>query len=940
MSGVQKEKEKKKKKKKGPPTKKKKIYQPPLWTRLLASPYLRTAAAFPVLIVLGLGIWRVFFYQSETQRGLIALERAYRQERPIEARTSVLPYAPLLETRGGTQAKVDETSRHLAESLLLDAVRSEPGPASRHALGLLYLSEKKFDEAIHEFEEALKADPQNARIHSDMGAALLEREIARANVEGGRSLEEFAESCDHLSKALELDPSLLEALFNRALCYERSGLPPQAEDDWRKYLERDPNSPWADEARQHLRRLEQERSSASQNEEQMLQDFLVASQTRDDDRAWQIVSHSNSSAGNLITNKILDSYLDLEAQGQHDAARGKLQALVYAGRLTVERTGDRYTSDLAKFYNSASTARLSSLAQARSQINKAYELFTQSRYDEAIASYTAAKQIFDQAGDTSEAIFARYRIGHCYVLEPDTERSQPIFDELTSTCKNREYRWLLAQCLYESAQIQAGLNEYSKAIDYSAQALKLLEQIDDTAGIVKSLVQLADEYRSLNDVNRSMIFLQRGLFSIINCHPEPTQSCWELYFAIALDFNLLRRYTTALEYQKEALQLALALNKPLLISRSYGYLGSFYGSLKNYDEAIRNIELALDIAKSLSGQPSGLDMMGNTSLQLGEIYRQTGDYSKALDAYNQSINYYDGLNFKYFFYAAHKGKLLCYKALCDGAATEEEIKTVLPLFDQYRSKITDESQRNSFFDAEQSIYDLAIDFADYGKQNSQLAFEYSEESRARSLLDIMRQGTHVVGQEFDPELGLSSGSKPLTLSQLQEQMPDRVQIIQYAVLENRLLIWVISKGKFQSAQPVEISAEVLNEKIQKYLSLIKSRSESGSEEARQVSGELHDILIKPVESFFDSNDEMLCIVPDKILNYLPFSALLSKSSGRYLVQDYPLQLSPSSSVFIECSNIADSKAGARDERLLSVGSPSFNHASFPTLSDLPEASRE
>src|SRR5207253_10857076 len=122
--------------------------------------------------------------------------------------------------------------------------------------------------------------------------------------------------------------------------------------------------------------------------------------------------------------------------------------------------------------------------------------------------------------------------------------------------------------------------------------------------------------------------------------------------------------------------------------------------------------------------------------------------------------------------------------------------------------------------------------------------------------------------------------------------------------------------------------------------LVNSRSESGSEEARQASEELYGILIKPVESFLDRSDELLCIVPDKILNYLPFSALFSKSSGKYLIEEYPLQLSASSSLFIVCSDIANSKAVVSDERLLGVGNPSFNHASFPTLTDLPDAGRE
>jgi tetratricopeptide (TPR) repeat protein len=236
------------------------------WTSLFFTPYGAAAVTALVLLALGLVGWRVFFYQSDVNKGLVALKSAYREQRPVEARLSGFDYAPLSETRGNEPLKIDQMSHDRAERILLDAVRDHPGPASYHALGQLYLAERKLDRALAQFEEALKTDSRNARLHSDIGAALLELGKADHQTDGsGKSLTEFAQSLSHLNQALELDANLHEALFNRALCYEYMLLPQQAKDDWRKYLERDPGSRWADEARRHLRLLEQEKNQTSQN---------------------------------------------------------------------------------------------------------------------------------------------------------------------------------------------------------------------------------------------------------------------------------------------------------------------------------------------------------------------------------------------------------------------------------------------------------------------------------------------------------------------------------------------------------------------------------------------------------------------------------------------------------------------------------------------------
>src|SRR5207253_1226171 len=123
----------------------------------------------------------------------------------------------------------------------------DPTSAVHHALGKVYLAKNDFDHAIEQFEEALKADPNNALIYADLGATYLEkgkREIERGksdktSLEAGKGLEDLGRSLENLSKALALNPSFLEALFNRALCHQYLMLFEQAEDDWREYLKED-----------------------------------------------------------------------------------------------------------------------------------------------------------------------------------------------------------------------------------------------------------------------------------------------------------------------------------------------------------------------------------------------------------------------------------------------------------------------------------------------------------------------------------------------------------------------------------------------------------------------------------------------------------------------------------------------------------------------------
>jgi tetratricopeptide (TPR) repeat protein len=221
--------------------------------RRLIKPLLAIAAVL-LLAVGGIYVWRVYSRTAEVKNGLAALQAAYRNERPFQSRISGFDYAPFIATRGpGETGNIDQESLRLAEFRLLEAKNRNRTPTTRYALGKVYLAKGDFDRAIEEFDAAIKGDPNNAQLYSDLGAAWLEK--GRRDVDGkerGKGLEELARSFGSLSKAIELNGNSLEARFNRALCFQLQLLP-QAEDEWREYLKRDPNSRWSEEARGNLK---------------------------------------------------------------------------------------------------------------------------------------------------------------------------------------------------------------------------------------------------------------------------------------------------------------------------------------------------------------------------------------------------------------------------------------------------------------------------------------------------------------------------------------------------------------------------------------------------------------------------------------------------------------------------------------------------------------
>jgi CHAT domain-containing protein len=77
-----------------------------------------------------------------------------------------------------------------------------------------------------------------------------------------------------------------------------------------------------------------------------------------------------------------------------------------------------------------------------------------------------------------------------------------------------------------------------------------------------------------------------------------------------------------------------------------------------------------------------------------------------------------------------------------------------------------------------------------------------------------------------------------------------------------------------------------------------------------------------------------------VLQDLPFAALVSPGSNRYLIEDFTLVVNPSASVFSRALDLSIRKRKSGSGSFLGFGNPRFNRERFPTLDYLPASENE
>lgn len=185
--------------------------------------------------------------------GMSQVKKAYESmpRRPIESRLIGFTHH---EAKPNNRSGNDSGDGELEAVMLRQAVERITTGDERswrnlraRASGRLLLGER--DEAVALMERAYALEPDSPGLYSDLAAVYVER--ARWNLRP----EHAVQALDAAERAWNLARTP-EAAWNRALALELTGRDEEARRAWKEFLKRDSSSPWSDEARQKLQRLD------------------------------------------------------------------------------------------------------------------------------------------------------------------------------------------------------------------------------------------------------------------------------------------------------------------------------------------------------------------------------------------------------------------------------------------------------------------------------------------------------------------------------------------------------------------------------------------------------------------------------------------------------------------------------------------------------------
>lgn len=884
-----------------------------------------------VLVVVGVSIF-VWWNYSNKSEVLVALNRSQKKERPTAARISDFDYAPKTEgTRGND--KSENLDLVFAKSRATEAVLKNPTAENYHELGRVFLAEKNFDESIKQFEKAVKLNPSIANLNNDLGVALMEK--GRQKDEG--SLELYARANESLEKSLELDKNLKEAYFNRALVIELLNLPNQAKEAWENYLKLDSTSKWADEARERLQKLEANKP-ISKTKEEILQDFLEAKKANDTEKAWQTLSRNREMiTGKLIPQQLAFLFVDSKTSGDEATAKEALDALGYAGKLEAEKAGDLFWQNLTNYYKNFEDKEITLIKKAQESLIKGYELTIKRDFANSLEEFEKASKNFQEAGNEPQMMISNYYISNClsYIEKKSVEdevRRDELAKKLLKISIERNYKWLELLVLLRITSIQNEVAQFSSAIKNAEKSYLIAKDTENSYDEQRILVMLASMYSRLGNKKKAIEYSQK-IFEKMNEADNSPRQKWRNFFNMTELFFSVKNYSVARLLVKEEVLLAEQLGDINQLSMSQIHAGIILAKAKDFLEARNSLIKGLQNAEKLPEGKAQKNLIAYSKLKIADLEQELGNFEESVRLYDESFKVN---NSPYFELEVQKGQLRAFVETGNHFELEKQIPKTIQIAEENRLKILEEQQSNGFFHSEISVYETAINW-EYERGNSEDSYNYVERSSARSLLDKVENNKQTLNSKSSENTEFFTRASPLKLKEIQAQISENTQLLQYTVLNDKTLIWLITRDKF-IVEKVQISAEELQVKVERFIKLILNDKTSLSSETKEIAKEIYLLLINPIYKHLEKSKQ-ICFIPNKSLFFLPFSALLNENE-RFLLEEFIISYAPSANVFLHCTKIAEKKNNLTTETILSIGNPEFDTTVFPELANLIAAESE
>ncbi|HEV7668905.1 MAG TPA: CHAT domain-containing protein [Thermoanaerobaculia bacterium] len=822
-----------------------------------------------------------------------------------------------------------ERASALLASVRCRAAGARPGSAeSLHALSRLATAAPKGSDERQLAALAIVAGPSKtsqlaAAVRSL--AALVERapgdpdllnEVAVARLVYATELDEPQElvfALEASERAVRAAPDRLEILFNRALALETAGLLDRAILGWEGYLTRDENSGWAGEARRHLERL---RSPGIPERWRALRARLDgAALAGDAESVRRIVALAPQEARETAIEEILGRWGDRVRAGQEAETDRDLRIAAAIGTALEHETGDPTVTRAVAVLQSLSDASQNGLRLRAARGHAAYRdgiaHFRRLEIEAAEPAFATARADLAALGSPVE-LWARYGSAGCALLRSRYDEARAELAALARAAPADVHPVLRGRIEWAFGLASVRQGRFEQALEHDLEAVRRFTAVRERQGLAAVHGLLAEDLDHLGQTTLGWRHRFRALFELAGDRDSLRlhNVLWEGGHSAVKEGAPL----AALQFQDEGLLVDRRADQPQRIAETLLWRSKTYIALGQPRQALAALASARLICARSSGAWVRDRVAMDIELATGEALRRI-DPRAALEPAGRALAYYRERGLKLDLADA----LLSSARAARGAGQPQEavahLDEAIDLFERQRSSVGERTTRFSFSETVQPVYDERIRHAIEISNDPQAGFLLSERARTVPLASI-------------PSVAVAS----ITLNAIQRALPEDDVLLEYALVEDRLYLWKVTRREF-AFMARRIAPERLDRVVESFVSDIKNGLPKSR--WRDRSAWLRELLLPSGLAL--SPGATLRIVPDKALNALPFSALRSGETGRFLVEDHALSLLPSASCLL-APRSARPRANAPSALL--IAATSWDRRIYPLLESLRSADGE
>jgi CHAT domain-containing protein len=696
-------------------------------------------------------------------------------------------------------------------------------------------------------------------------------------------------------------PQSEAARFNRAMIEESVGLTDDALESWNQFLKIGEST----EARVHLNRLRTLDPTAqwAKNRAQL----AVALRAYDRAAVANLIAPFPSSAEKYLEEELLrPEYVD--------------EAKLLASEL-ARLTNDRFLVDVVE-----------AMERSSADLQEAHLAFAEARSaDRAIAAekqakYENAEQLLERGGSPLSLLA---RLGYIVSVSLDQKpgayaHATALLEPVDREARTRGYRHLLARIRATRANFLGFQSHYVESLADSQDALAEYERDGDAEGVSDTHMRRIGVLRrsGLNDLawREAMQALQTS------SHLVETRARHVLYGELAQTAAAFGHAPIALLYQNTAVRLiqrAIRNTPPEQVDAIQGLMAQLSPVLRsratielqldqpNVAAADLNEAIRLSLKKGSSNegrifQARIQEVQGQAFLRINPTGAIAAFSAALQQASTESRTYRASLLAQRADAQRRAGRPDA--AEKDFRAALDELQTEQLYMLEHRKRGEAEAMWSSYFSRFGEAYQALIrQLVDDGRMAE--AFDYAEKARAFEPLYLVSE---VVPKDFD--------GKTKNLAEIRQTLPPGTQLIEYSVLPDQTIAWLVSRERFAVIR-LPAGKAVIERHASELQRAAGARNHADFETKLYA---LYDVLMAKPLAAVAAKPQRLVIVPDGPLHGLPFAALRNPNTNRYLIEDEPVEIAGSANLYLVSLTRDQALQLAGPPSVLLIGDPAFN----------------